>query len=133
MSALEYNDLITRYNQLNTRKKGLTVELKITTDEMRELDSLLIQMMDKSNLQKIASSHGEIVRNTQNVYQFQTAETDPDAKEKFFNFVADEQHWQLLYQRVGQRACKELLEEGIVDHIPGVEVYEKQLINFKPS
>ena len=133
MSALEYNDLITRYNQLNTRKKGLTVELKITTDEMRELDSLLIQMMDKSNLQKIASSHGEIVRNTQNVYQFQTAETDPDAKEKFFNFVADEQHWQLLYQRVGQRACKELLEEGIVDHIPGVEVYEKQLINFKPA
>ena len=133
MSTLEYNDLITRYEQLNTRKKGLTVELKITTTEIHELDSLLIQMMDKSNLQKIGSPHGEIIRKTQNIYQFQKAETDPDAKEKFFNFVAKEEYWQLLYQRVGQRACKELLEEGIVDHISGVEIYEKQIINFKPT
>ena len=133
MENLKYDDLLTRYKQLHSRKKQQTTELKITTDEISSLDSLLVQLMDKDKMEKIATPAGEVIRKTQNVYQFQKAETDPDAKEKFFKFVADSEQWQLLYQRVGQKACKELLEEGLVEQVPGVEVYEKPIINFKPS
>tara|TARA_E500000081_G_scaffold63241_1_gene65568 strand:+ start:1572 stop:1991 length:420 start_codon:yes stop_codon:yes gene_type:complete len=120
--------LLSQLDALTSKKKQCQAQLKSIEAEMAQIHSEIQDYMERSDLKEVSSQQGgKAVMNTKTIYAFES----PETKNDFFKFAFENEYYQLLYQRPGQKACEELITEGMT--IPGIKTVEKIEIQYKPQ
>ena len=100
--------LLSQLDALTSKKKQCQAELKNIEAEITGIQSEIQDYMERSDLKEISSQQGgKAVMNTKTIYAFES----PETKNDFFKFAFENEYYQLLYQRPGQRLAKNLLQK----------------------
>ncbi len=124
------DSLIDKYVELRDRKKALEEghkkELAPYKQALEKLEAHFQEHMQEQGLNSLKSSHGT-------VYQSEVSNAKVHDFEAALNYVLENERYDLLERRINKSALQSILEEGVSDEVPGVELTRAKKINVRRS
>lgn len=118
------SEIIARMVEITNRRRELSAEDSILSDELEELESAVKARMAEQGVNRIASKAGSVSLKEQIVPQIH----DRDA---FEAWVLETGNLHLLQNRIAIGAFKEMVESG--QEVPGLTPFTKISVNLRQA
>lgn len=116
--------MVDRIFELRKKKAELESAVKDVEGQIADLDSELMEALEKAGIERTATKKGTVSVSTSVVAQV----TDWDA---LWNYIYKNKYGHLLQRRISDPAYRELLEHG--KKVPGTEPFSKKRLNYRVS